>query len=145
MPTGFVGTTIYDYRIALGSATPMGSLTNIETLIGYPPQTQPVAFYPVRTRVLSGREYGDGAVNHTWAFNEGVPIDKVGTILNTFFGGGTTGTVSAFVTINTRLHPSGTYGRFTGWMALPLPGDDYTYDRTFARDFQLRFLGLTRL
>jgi hypothetical protein len=134
----------YNYAIGTGASLPLGSLTNTQDLMGYPPKSQPVNTQPVRTVTLSGRVYGEGAITHEWPFPQGLAPDKVGTLMNFLFGAGGTQT-SVQVTINQRDPIVGTYVRYTGWVERPIPGQDFTYDRTFCFDFKLKFLGMVQL
>jgi hypothetical protein len=133
----------YSYSIGTGASLPLGSLTNTQDLMGFPPQAQPANLYPVRVSVLSGQTYGDGAVRIEWGFPEGLAVDRAATMTNFLFG--TSTNVSVAVTINHRDALAGTYQRFTGYVERPIPGEDFTYDRRFAFGYKLRFLGMVQL
>lgn len=117
----------YSYSIAVGSSVALGSLANIEDLLWnytkprrLTAKTAPVNRYPVRTMLGSGRERGDGQINHAWLF-EAIPQTAV-TYLYSYFSWSSA--VSTAVTIYTRLHPFGTYARYNAYAVLPVPGQD---------------------
>lgn len=126
----------YSYAIAAGWNVALGSLTNVETLLGVPPRTQPIDRFPVRTRTLSS-EVGEGALFHVWEFDEGLKKAKLKIIEDTYLTNGTV--VKAQVTINTREHIRDTYTRWNAWIFLPQPGQDYNLDRGLARTLRVRF------
>lgn len=138
----------YDYRIAVGSSVALGSLVNIEDVL-WPytaplriaPRSQPVNLYPIRTIMGSGRERGDGAINHVWEFTA-LRQSAVQYLLHTFlFSSG----VSTAVTIYTRLHSTGTYARYNAYAVLPAPGQDLEYIRQGVYRVNLRFNDLVAL
>jgi hypothetical protein len=136
-------TPTYNYGIAIGWNIPDGSLTNVETLLGYPPRTQPVNEYPIRRVTLDQNVQDNGATNHEWPFEEGIPIAAIKTIEDTFYGGGTVS--NANVTIRTRRHNRGEYARYNAVATLPKAPEDYEYDRGMARNLRWKFRDLTRL
>lgn len=132
----------YDYRIATGHGVALGSLTNVETLLTLAPVSALVDPYPVRVRVLSGREYGHGTINLTWRFRA-LPVAYFKVIEDTFHTSGTV--VSAAVTIYTRRANRATYTRYNAWSILPQPEAEYTYNERFVYDLEWRFTGLVAL
>jgi len=133
----------YSYAIAAGWNVALVSLTNVETLLGVPPRTQPINRYPVREKVLSQREYGHGARFHVWEFDEGIKKAKLEILEDTYLTSGTV--VSAQVTIYTREHIQNTYTRWNAWLYLPLVNQDYTLDRGLCRNLRVRFGLVTQL
>jgi hypothetical protein len=131
---------IYDYRIAAGTDVALVSLTNVEDLLTFAPRSQPVDIYPVRRTVLSGAVVGNGTVNHVWTWAV-LPIADVKLLEDTFFTSGTV--VSANVTIYTRRHDRAAYTRYNAIAVLPQPGQDFEYDRKYARNVRLTFRNLT--
>lgn len=133
----------YQYSIAAGSNIALASLVNIENLFGktkYAPNRQnPVDVYPVRTVTFSGRVTGEGRINHEWTF-KALPIALLKLIEDNYHTNGTV--TSAQVTIYTRLHNRATYVRYNAWSILPQPGEDYEYDRGYARNLVWKFHNL---
>jgi len=138
----------YSYAIGAGWNTALASLTNPENLSQFvvrglpaPPNSQPVNLFPIREITGSGKPLGHGRVDHAWLWTL-LPPAALLWIENTFFSSGTL--VYAQVTINTRTHNRGvtTYVRYNAWAELPMPGRDYTYDRTMFRNVTLRFYDL---
>lgn len=127
----------YEYAIASGFNVALLSLTNVETLLGYPPNVQPVDPYPVRQITLSNRVIGSGTPVVIWTFRDAVPITVVKTIEDTFFSNGVD--LWANVTINTRRHNRSDYERYNAIASLPQPQVNYTYDRRFAFNLTWEF------
>lgn len=117
-----------DYAIAAGHNVALASLNTIETHVGQ--QNRKVAngrlfkvgisspvldLYPVRVSLLSGRERGDGFINHEW----NVRLVTLGAkfLLNTYLSNMTV--VSSAVTIYTRRHVQGDYARYNAYLILP--------------------------
>lgn len=127
----------YDYRLAAGHSVALASLNNIETHVGqqnrkaaggrlYPVGiTSPVLDpFPVRTGLLSGRERGDGFITHEW----NLKLTTLGAryLLFTYLTNMTV--VSSAVTIYTRRHVNGDYGRYNAYLILPSrQAGDITY------------------
>ena len=140
--------SFYDYRIAVGSSVALASLTNVETLLwpytkplAIAPRSQPVNLYPIRTALGSGRERGDGTINHAWEFTA-LKQAAVGYLLHTYlFASG----ISTAVTIYTRLHSTGAYARYNAYANLPVPGQDMEYIRQGIFRMTLRFSDLVAL
>jgi hypothetical protein len=136
---------IYDYRIGVGAGLALGSLTNIETLLalrGSVFRAAVVNTFPVRTKVLSGKVYGDGAIGLVWQ-SAAIPIAAIKSIEDTFHTNGTV--VSAPVTIYTRQANRATYTRYSAYSILMIPGEDYTYNEFFAYDVRWQFTNLVAL
>lgn len=128
---------LYDYRLAAGHNVALANLNNIETHIGqqnrkvaggrlYPIGiTSPVLdLFPVRGQLLSGRERGDGFVDHEWNLR----LVALGAryLLYTYLTNMTV--VSSAVTIYTRRHVDGDYARYNAYMVLPSrKAQDMTY------------------
>ena len=145
----------YDYRIAAGHGVALGSLNNIESHIGQQNRKTPTGklfpvgisspildMFPVRAGLLSGRERGDGNINHEW--NLQLVTYGARYLLFTYLTNRTV--VSSAVTIYTRRHVAGDYARFNAYMTLPSPqGSDITRigKDTFA--IRLRFTDLEAL
>ncbi len=139
----------YSYSIAVGHNVALASLTNIENIPQFqyhgaalPPSTQPVDLFPVRERVLSGKEIGGGTINHVWTWQV-LPIAALEYIEDTFLSSGTV--TWANVTIYTRKHNQQTYGRFNAYIILPQPNVDYTYRQRRVLNLNLRFRNLVAL
>lgn len=118
----------YDYRIAAGHGVALASLNNIETHIGQQNRktadgklfavgiSSPVLdTFPVRTPLLSGRERGDGNINHEW--NLQLVTYGARYLLFTYLTNMTV--VSSAVTIYTRRHINGDYARYNAYLILP--------------------------
>ena len=137
---------LYDYRIAANHGVALGSLTNVETLLSLNNRTVIKAAYvntfPVRTRVLSGKEYGDGAIPLV-CLADILPIAAIKTIEDTFHTNGTV--VSAPVTIYSRQVNRATYTRYNAYSLLMIPGEDYTYNEFYAYNVRWRFSNLVAL
>jgi hypothetical protein len=137
---------LYDYRIAINHGVSLGSLTNVETLLSLNNRSvikaALVNTFPVRTKVLSGRVFGDGAINLVWACDI-LPIAAIKTIEDTFHTNGTV--VSTAVTIYTRQANRATYSRFNAYSILPIPGEDYTYNEFYAYNLRWQFTNLVAL
>ena len=139
----------YSYAIATGSGVALASLINMEDLI-YPytkprrivPRSQPVNAFPVRTTTGSGRERGDGSINHNWEFTA-IPVAAVDYLMSFLWAGGTV--VSTAVTINTRQHELDQYTRFNAYAVLPVPGQDVEYIRQGVLRMVIRFNDLVAL
>lgn len=139
----------YDYRIAVGSSVALGSLINVEDLL-WPytnprrivPRSQPVSAFPVRTVLGSGRERGDGTINHAWEFTalNKAAVDYLHTYL---WSSGTV--VSTAVTIYTRQHELDQYTRYNAYAVLPVPGQDIEYIRQGVLRLTVRFSDLVAL
>ncbi len=139
----------YSYSIAVGSSVALASLSNIEdVLLPYTrplriaPRSQPVNAYPVRTVLGSGRERGDGAINHAWEFTaiNKAAVDYLYTYL---WSAGTV--VSTAVTIYTRQHELDQYVRANAYAVLPVPGQDIEYLRQGVFRMVIRFNDLVTL
>ncbi len=94
---------VSDHRIATGHGVALGSLTNVEDIsqfqyqgVGLYPTSPIIDPYPVRTRVLSTKEYGDGAIPHEWFWNL-LPQVAVEYIYDTYMSGGTVVTNNATI------------------------------------------------
>lgn len=141
--------SFYDYRIAVGSSVALASLSNIEDVLygvtrprRIAPRSQPVNAYPVRTILGSGKERGDGTINHAWEFTA-IPVTAVNYLLNVYLFSG--GAVSTAVTIYTRVHSANTYARYNAWAVLPAPGSDLEYLRGNVCRLTLRFNDMVAL
>lgn len=138
----------YSYSIAVGSSVALGSLINMEDLI-YPytkprritVRSQVVNLYPVRTVTGSGRERGDGTINHAWEFT-GINQTAVNYLYSYLWTGSV---VSTAVTIYTRLHQSATYARYNAYAVRPLPTQDVEYLRAGVFRMVIRFSNLEAL
>jgi hypothetical protein len=135
--------TVYSYAIAANWNVALVSLTNVETLCGLPPLVGLVNRYPIRTRVLSGREYGDGTLSLTWSFGLMSSSLFKSAIRDTLHTNGTV--VSAQVTLYTREADGNTYNRWNAWSHLPIQGEDYTYRERFMENLSWRFTLVTQL
>ena len=139
----------YSYSIATGSNVALVSLTNVEDLIwNYTrprrivPRSQPVNAFPVRTTTGSGRERGDGAIDHSWEFTA-IPVAAVDYLMSFLWAGGTV--VSTAVTINTPRHELDEYFRANAYAILPVPGQDLEYLRAGVLRMVIRFNDLVAL
>jgi len=143
----------YDYRWATGASVALGSLTNVETsLFTYTtptyvaPVSDPVDPFPVRTFLASGKERGDGFVNHEWLFAV-LPYAALDYIIDTFLVTSGSVVVSKDITIYTPTKDRGatTYARYTGLICLPQPRVDYERGTKCITNLRLRFRKLVAL
>lgn len=133
----------YEYAWAVGWNVPLNALTNVEDYL-YPytaprliaPISQPPDLFPVRIRLGSGRERGDGIPQHDWTF-PALPTSGVEQIINDIFSGGTV--VSRALTINTPRHDLNTYARCNVYAALPKSRDDMEHIRPGLMRLTIRF------
>lgn len=139
--------TYYSYGLALGHDIALGSISNIETvLLPYtnnillPPRTQPIERHPVRTAVLSGRERGDGFVNHEWFWGF-MPVAAYDFYNDTYFNG----VVSVAVTVLQRNHLKNVYERWNGYAHRPIAGTEFVYDSYRVLEVTQRFTLTTYL
>lgn len=123
----------------------LNSLRNVEIdlfpytrLVYLAPRTEPLNIWPVRRKALSRRVYGDGNPIHEWRWTA-LPITALDYIIDSYIRVASVDVTSAPVTIYTRRHDRLTYIRANAYLELPVPGQDYTYDRGRARDLVLRF------
>ena len=118
----------YEYAIAAGWGVALAALNNIETHIGqqnrkdiggrlYPLSISSLILdlFPVRTVLQSGRERGDGFINHEW--NLRLVTYGARYLLFTYLTNMTV--VSKQVTIYTRRHINGDYARYNAYLVLP--------------------------
>lgn len=143
-----------DYALALGSNVALASLGNIIEILRERNRrtengprwqvgitSQPVDAFPVREVSLSGKERGDGTINHEW--NLVLATYGVKYLLDTYLSSATV--VSAAVTINTRQHMLAAFRRYNANIVLPKPGDDITYLRQNVFRVRIRFTDLEAL
>jgi len=139
----------FDYRIGAGHNVALADLRKVEDFAEIsprnrprPPVSQPVNIFPVRTPTLEGAEHGDGFINHVWQWT-GQTAAALKFIEDTFLTNGTVS--SAKTTIYTRLHNRDTFKRYNCYVVLPVPGQDYRYDRGKISNLRLRFRNLVAL
>lgn len=147
--------TLSQYAIASGSNVALASLNNVANQIGqqnrlvvggklYPVGiSSPVLdSFPVRVDLASGRQRGDGFVGHEWILT--LATYGVRYLLFTYLTNMTV--VSNAVTIYTRRHIDGDYGRYNAYLILPsrLAGD-ITYVRNGVFRVRMRFNKLEAL
>lgn len=138
----------YAYAWAAGWGVALASLANVETdlhpytqLLNLAPKSQPVDPYPVRTILASGRERGDGRIDHAWEMT--LPTDALEYVIETKFA--LTSVASVKVTINTRRHEMDDYARYNAWLSLPQSGVDMVYLRRGVLRVTFRFTALLAL
>lgn len=129
--------TISSYAFAATWNVALASLNNVENHLGsvnLSPEgarrsvrvkSDPVDLFPIRTRLESGRERGDGQVDHAWEL--WMYTTAYTYLVNTYFSGGSV--VSTKWTIYTRRHDMGTYARYNCYVVLPsiVARPDLTY------------------
>ena len=138
----------YEYAIGIGHGLALNALANIEDLL-YPftkprrltVRTQMLNAFPVRTVLGSGRERGDGAINHAFEFTA-INQDAVAAWYAYLWSGSV---VSTAVTIYTRLFEAGSYGRYSAYAVRPLPGQDVEHIRGGIYRLTTRFNDLAAL
>lgn len=145
-----------DYRLGVGHDVALAAMESFEYAVGSRNRkvdggkVYPVAvasdlldLFPVRGFVYSGKERGDGMINHAWRFVVAVLGYKY--ILDTYLSGGTV--VSAPVTLYTKRHEVSRteFQRFNAYVSLPKPGQDITYARGGLLRVTLRFTNLVAL
>lgn len=148
-------TARHQYALASGWNIALAALNNIETHIGQQNRkvsggklyavgvNSPVLdLFPVRSAMLSGRERGDGFVNHEW--NLTLCTFGVKYLLETYLSNLTA--VSNAVTIYTRRHELGSYARYNAYIILPSrTASDIAYVRQNVFSVRLRFSKLEAL
>ena len=145
---------LYSYAWAAGHNVALASLHNVETDIGARNRrdansalrrvgisSQPVDAFPIRRRVMSGRERGDGNIAHEWTMI--LAALGVKYVLTQYLSSGTV--ASAAMTINTRRHELGDYARYNCYLVLPKPGEDIEYLRSGVFRVRWRFVDLEKL
>lgn len=139
---------IQDYRWGAGHNAELAALVNVETDL-YPytrprrtaVQSQPIDPYPVETRLASGAVRGDGFITQQWQMV--MTQEALAYALAKF---GLTGAKSATVTIYTREHDLGTYGRYNAYLVRPsTQSNTLEYVRQGILRVTWRFMRLVRL
>jgi hypothetical protein len=147
-----MATPKYDYRIAMGFNVPLGSMTNVETLLSpyqglYPsaPTSPQLNRYPVRDMTGAGYERGDGRLDHPWNWRVWLRATMDYVVTNWFTVSGVI-VVSRPMTIYTPLHDrNGVYVRCNAYGTLFVPDDDGAFRLKRFDDPQLRFTKLIPL
>lgn len=136
--------TCYDYRWATGYNVALADLDNVENdLLPYTnnrllaPRTQPLKLYPIRRKTESGAIIGNGRSVHIWRWNA-LPIAALNYIEDTYITTGGVQQASKPMTIYTRQANQLTYLRVNVEIELPQPDEDYTYDRGYAVNLNIK-------
>lgn len=143
--------TLYQYSIGSGHNLPLGSLTNIELLVGFelPAKTAPVNPFPVENFVLSGNAQSQGRLDHVWEFTY-LKYTALDTFIDNYLVSSGTLYSSRPVTIYTRKRDRGenSYGRYNAYVHYPRPNQDYDVDDNPSDkvlNVRIRFTGLEEL
>jgi hypothetical protein len=137
---------LHEYKIALGSNQPAGSLVNIEdvTNVKRPPRHTPIAYAPVKSTLLNGNTRRDGRNDFVWKFDS-LPDEGFQQIIASYLTSSGTVVGGTTVTVNTYDVRAGTYIRANAYLNLPLEDVDYTYEGGYVQNLQLRFTKLVKL
>lgn len=130
------------YALEAGHDVADSSLRTLQAILATPlpvdVASQPLNLYPVRELTLSQRVIGYGNLVQVWTV-KALPAELFRTFMGEFFA--VESDLDVAVTIRTRKHDIGaaTFARYNAYLARPVPGEDYTYERGAVRNLTLRF------
>lgn len=130
------------YALEAGHDVADASLRTLQTILDTPlpvdVTSQPLNLYPVREVTLDQRTIGYGTLSTVWTV-KALPAALFHTFMQDLFS--TESDLDVAVTIRTRKHDLGatTFARYNAYLARPVPGEDYTYERGAVRGLTLRF------
>lgn len=138
----------FQYSIATGSSVALASLQNIEDYFAPYIQPKPLGIasspvnrFPIRELTASGVEVGYGSISHSWRVSL-LPDEAFTQFITDFCN--TDGSGNA-VTIYTRRHDLGSYGRYNANLAYPAVNEDYIYRSGYMVEITIRFTNLVAL